>query len=219
MCGACSRLLVNQTPRRICVLVPQRLLSLPVPWQFEGTLLPLSLANPRQPHSWEILVEMSTWQMEAVTSFHKNALLLRKWKLSEVWELNRVIGVCFNRSLVVTAQKFPSLSVPFSYTHNLQAIGELRWLNSLAEQKNVERCCMLCRNLTKNLSIFQQNKNDEPRNNPLQAVGQRSDPYGYQAKFNPFYSFSCVCLVYLTLKSSVKIMQELLGEEKTCLET
>lgn len=52
---------------------------------------------------------------------------------------------------------------------------------------------MLCRNLTKNLSIFQQNKNDEPRNNPLQAVGQRSDPYGYQAKFNPFYSFSCVC--------------------------
>lgn len=64
--------------------------------------------------------------MEAVTSFHKNALLLRKWKLSEVWELNGVIGVCFNRSLVVTAQKFPSLSIPFSYTHNLQAIGELR---------------------------------------------------------------------------------------------
>lgn len=71
-------------------------------------------------------MEMSTWQMEAVTSFHKNALLLRKWKLSEVWELNRVIGVCFNRSLVVTAQKFPSVSVPFSYNHNLQAIGELR---------------------------------------------------------------------------------------------
>lgn len=104
--------------------------------QAEGTLLPLALlASPRQPHSWEILVEMSTWQMEAVTSFHKNALLLRKWKLSEVWELNRVIGVCFNRSLVVTAQKFPSLSIPFSYTHNLQAIGGLWWLNSLAEQK------------------------------------------------------------------------------------
>jgi len=45
--------------------------------------------------------------MEAVTSFHKNALLLRKWKLSEVWELNRVIGVCFNRSLVVTAESSP----------------------------------------------------------------------------------------------------------------
>lgn len=104
------------------------------------TMLAL-LASPHQPHSWEILVEMSTWQMEAVTSFHKNALLLRKWKLSEVWELNRVIGVCFNRSLVVTAQKFPSLSVPFSYTHNLQAIGELRWLNSLAEQMSNAVTC------------------------------------------------------------------------------
>lgn len=109
---------------------------LPCVAQAKGTLLPLALlASPRQPHSWEILVEMSTWQMEAITSFHKNALLLRKWKLSEVWELNRVIGVCFNRSLVVTAQKFPFLSIPFSYTHNLQAIGDLWWLNSLAERK------------------------------------------------------------------------------------
>lgn len=51
--------------------------------------------------------------MEAVTSFHKNALLLRKWKLSEVWELNRVIGVCFNRSLVVTAESSPLRAFPF----------------------------------------------------------------------------------------------------------
>lgn len=82
-----------------------------------------------------------------VTSPHKNALLLRKWKLSEVWELNGVIGVCFNHSLVVAAESSPCWAFPFPTPIIFKSSESCRDLT--ISWANAECCCVLCRNLTK----------------------------------------------------------------------
>lgn len=88
---------------------PRRLFWMSVPLSLGSGTPALCLLAPG-PHSATLgrdhsRVRPGRWR--PVTSPHKNALLLRKWKLSEVWELNGVIGVCFNHSLVVAAESSP----------------------------------------------------------------------------------------------------------------